>query len=164
MGCYTGSTFYAATHKNGIIAAYAVDNFESTEIEPFREEVLLPKSKDPKKEFLSNFYHPNWSLIHKNIPDLIGSDIPLKPNVIFYDADHDHVNQLANLNSILGFLPDEFILVLDDANFQGVVSSADEFVETNNLKPMFRRKILTSVVEEDKDWWNGLYILVLSKS
>ena len=107
---------------------------------------------------------PNWSLIHKNIPDLIGSDIPLKPNVIFYDADHDHVNQLANLNSILGFLPDEFILVLDDANFQGVVSSADEFVETNNLKPMFRRKILTSVVEDDKDWWNGLYILVLSKS
>lgn len=164
LGCYTGSTFYAATHKNGIIAAYAVDNFESTEIEPFREEVLLPKSKDPKKEFLSNFYHPNWSLIHKNIPDLIGSDIPLKPNVIFYDADHDHVNQLANLNSILGFLPDEFILVLDDANFQGVVSSADEFVETNNLKPMFRRKILTSVVEDDKDWWNGLYILVLSKS
>ena len=87
-----------------------------------------------------------------------------KPNVIFYDADHDHSNQLANLNSVLDLLAEDFILVLDDANFQGVVSSADEFVETNNLRPLFRRKILTSVVEDDKDWWNGLYILVLSKS
>ena len=129
----------------------AVDNFESTELEPFREEVLLPKSKDPKKEFLSNFYHPNWTLIEKNIPELIASDIPNKPNVIFYDADHDHVNQLANLNSVLDFLAEDFILVLDDANFQGVVSSADEFVETNNLRPLFRMKILTSVVEDDKD-------------
>ena len=81
-----------------------------------------------------------------------------------YAEFENHVNQLANLNSVLDFLAEDFILVLDDANFQGVVSSADEFVETNNLRPLFRRKILTSVVEDDKDWWNGLYILVLSKS
>ena len=67
-------------------------------------------------------------------------------------------------SSVLDLLAEDFILVLDDANFEGVVSSADEFVETNNLRALFRRKILTSVVEDDKDWWNGLYILVLSKS
>ena len=60
-------------------------------------------------------------------------------------------------------LADKFILVLDDANFEGVVKSADDFVSQNNLKQIFSRLILTTTVEDERDWWNGVYVLVLEK-
>ena len=64
---------------------------------------------------------------------------------------------------MLPLLADKFILVLDDANFEGVVKSADAFVEQNNLKQIFSRLILTTMVEDERDWWNGIYVLVLEK-
>ena len=64
---------------------------------------------------------------------------------------------------MLPLLADKFILVLDDANFEGVVKSADDFVTQNNLKQIFSRLILTTTVEDERDWWNGVYVLVLEK-
>ena len=64
---------------------------------------------------------------------------------------------------MLPLLADKFILVLDDANFEGVVKSADDFVSQNNLKQIFSRLILTTTVEDERDWWNGVYVLVLEK-
>jgi hypothetical protein len=53
-------------------------------------------------------------------------------------------------------------LILDDANFEGVVSSANQFILDNNFKVLFERKLLNKV-EDPSMWWNGLYILVLQK-
>ena len=33
----------------------------------------------------------------------------------------------------------------------------------NNLKQIFSRLILTTTVEDERDWWNGVYVLVLEK-
>jgi hypothetical protein len=162
LGCYIGSTFYAATQNNSVVS-YAVDNYSQVDIKPIREDHNLPNPKDPKLEFLSNFYNPKWRYIDKDIKDLNGDEINLKPNVIFYDASHEYYDQLENLNAILPLLADKFILVLDDANFEGVVKSADDFVTNNKLKNIFSKLILTSTVEDEKDWWNGIYILVLEK-
>ena len=87
-----------------------------------------------------------------------------KPNVIFYDANHDYVEQLNNLNHVLPFLADKFILVIDDANFDGVVESAIQFVSENKLDVYFERKLLSGVVENPHHWWNGVYVMVLEKT
>lgn len=162
LGCYTGSTFYAATQNNSVVA-YAVDNYSQTDIKPLRDDIVVPQPKDPRLDFLANFYNPKWRYIDKDIKELNGNEIELKPNVIFYDASHEYYDQLENLTAVLPLLADKFILVLDDANFEGVVKSADDFVSQNNLKQIFSRLILTTTVEDERDWWNGVYVLVLEK-
>jgi len=162
LGCYTGSTFYAALENNPI-RAFAVDNFGHENIKPFRDDVFLPEINNPAAEFLSNFTNPRWGFASKNITELTEKDICDKPNVIFYDADHEYYEQIQNLESIKDLLADRFILILDDANFEGVVESANEFVSNNNYNVLFSRKILTTVLEDEKSWWNGLYIMVIHK-
>ena len=90
-------------------------------------------------------------------------DITDKPNIIFYDAGHEYYQQYENLNSVVNLFADKFILILDDANFEGVVESAEEFITNNNLKVLFERKILTTIPADENSWWNGIYILVLEK-
>ena len=162
LGCYTGSTFYAAVQNNPI-KAFAVDDFSEKEIKPFREEVFLPTSKDPALDFLSNFKNPNWTFSNKSVRQLTSEDITIKPNLIFYDVDHEYYQQFENLNHITNLVDDKFILVIDDANFDGVIESAQEYISVNNLKVLFERKILTTILEDENSWWNGLYILVLEK-
>lgn len=162
LGCYTGSTFYAATENNPI-RAFAVDNFIEKDIKPFRDDIFLPSVKDPAVEFLSKFNNPRWTFSNKDVRELSEKDISDKPNIIFYDAGHEYYQQYENLNSIVNLLADKFILVLDDANFDGVVESANEFIQNNNLKVLFERKILTTIPEDETSWWNGIYILVLQK-
>ena len=162
LGCYTGSTFYAATENNPI-RAFAVDNFIEKDIKPFRDDVYLPTVKDPAVEFLSKFNNPRWTFSNKDVRELSEKDISDKPNIIFYDAGHEYYQQTENLEAIKDLFADKFILVLDDANFEGVVESANDFIESNKYNVLFSRKILTTVLEDDTSWWNGLYIMVVEK-
>lgn len=162
LGCYTGSTFYAATYQNQI-RAFAVDNFDDIDIKPYRDDVILPSVKNPAAEFLSKFTNPRWGFSSKDVRELTEKDICDKPNVVFYDAGHEYYQQYENLKSVLKLLQDKFILVLDDANFDGVVNSMNDIIREENLNVLFSRIILTTEVEDEKSWWNGLYILVLEK-
>ena len=162
LGCYTGSTFYAALQNNPI-RAFAVDNFEQGSIKPYRDDLSLPDVENPAAEFLSNFRNPRWGFSMKNIEDLTEKDICDQPNVVFYDAGHEYWEQYANIKSILKLVQKKFILVLDDANFDGVVNSMNEIIREENLKVLFQRKILTTEVEDETSWWNGIYVLVIEK-
>ena len=60
-------------------------------------------------------------------------------------------------------MDDQFIIVIDDANFMGVVESANIWVKENELKVLFDRKILSPVPEDPNGWWNGVHIMVCKK-
>ena len=55
------------------------------------------------------------------------------------------------------------ILVFDDANWAGVVSGAEDGIKEAGLNIKYSKKVLNSV-ESNIDWWNGLYIVVISKN
>ena len=63
---------------------------------------------------------------------------------------------------MLTFTADVFTLVIDDANIQQNVEVTKRFVESNKLKLLYQRELLNDM-EDVKMWWNGLYVLVLSK-
>ena len=60
-------------------------------------------------------------------------------------------------------MDDQFIIVIDDANFMGVVEAANIWIKENELKVLFDRKILTSIPEDPNSWWNGVHIMVCQK-
>ena len=61
LGCYIGSTFYAATQNNSVVS-YAVDNYSQVDIKPIREDHNLPNPKDPKLGCSLNCFNANLKL------------------------------------------------------------------------------------------------------
>ena len=53
------------------------------------------------------------------------------------------------------------ILVVDDANFEGVMDKTKEFTKDKNI--IWERTILTETSEDASDFWNGIYIAVIEK-
>ena len=168
VGVYTGSTFYAALQNNSI-KAYAIDHFQAQNITPERDDVEWQTNENPFISFVENSktYIGNNSikLLEKEASFVSVDDIhpEYKPNIIFYDGNHDYEEQLNCLNSLLCNFTDTFILVIDDANIESSVTSTDEFIRINNLSVLYEKKILHNI-EDFTQWWNGLYILILSKN
>ena len=162
MGVYAGGTFYSALQNNNT-KGYAVDDFEKAYV-PWRDDIIFNAHEDPKKAFLNPPWWPDkrydFELFEGKIVDVT---LPEKCNAIFYDADHDPIQQYKNLNHLLQFFDDEFILMVDDANMDGVVESVEDFVKHKKLKVIFEKKILTDIPEDHSSWWNGIYILLLQK-
>jgi hypothetical protein len=162
LGVYAGSTFFAAT-MNRDITCFAIDDYSQGIVSPFREDVVIQDIGSPKEKFFRGLKE-NQYFYEKTITDLDGQHfIGKNPNIIFYDADHDPQKQFDNLTYLLPVFADQFILVVDDANFMGVVQSAEAFAKENNLNIVFDRKILTTVPEDANSWWNGIHIMVLRK-
>jgi len=157
LGCYAGSTFYPALEGNQA-TGYAVDNFKQN-LSPFRDDIVFFGYENPKEEF-SKYFTEDTHLIEDDVKKVT---IPENCNVIFYDSDNNPKEQFISLSNIYKYCEDEFILVVDDANFMGVVETTKDFIQSKNLKVLFERKILTEVPEDFDSWWNGVYILLLKK-
>ena len=148
---------------NRDITCFAIDDYSQGIVSPFREDVVIQDIGSPKEKFFRGLKE-NQYFYEKTITDLDGQHfIGKNPNIIFYDADHDPQKQFDNLTYLLPVFADQFILVVDDANFMGVVQSAEAFAKQNNLNIVFDRKILTTVPEDANSWWNGIHIMVLRK-
>jgi len=127
---------------------------------------------NPKGAFFKGM-KKNQVFHEKSIQDLTQADFNIirdehtmenkKANIIFYDADHDPQQQYDNLTYLYTIMDDQFIIVIDDANFMGVVESANIWIKENDIKVMFDRKILTGVPEDPNGWWNGVHIMVCQK-
>lgn len=167
LGTYMGGTFFAAMMGNKN-KCFGVDDFSELDIKPMMPHVNWTEIGNSLEVFQQNFErheNGNTTFIGSSVQQLNEDDFEgYKPNVIFYDAHHDYVEQLNNLNHLVPFLADKFILVVDDANFDGVIESAVQFVKDNNFTIYFERKILSKIIENQSHWWNGLFIMVLEKN
>ena len=165
VGCYTGSTLFAALMGNQAVKAYAIDDFSEGCIRP-KNKTLFDKYTidNPIDEFIQNaekYFNTDCSVGFCVKPILQMEFNPdFKPNVVFYDAEIED-NMIPNLEHIHKQVNDSYILVVDDANFDGAVDNAKEFLKDKNV--VYDRIIRTEIVEDEKDWWNGLYIAVIEK-
>jgi len=168
VGVYTGSTFFAALQNNSI-KSYAVDHFKSRNIRPERDDIDWQNDENPLQSFVNSSQKyigtNSIKLLDKDVRTINSSDIhpEYKPNIIFYDGNHDYDEQLSGLNNLLPNFSDTFILVIDDANIESSVTSTDEFIRINNLRVLYEKKLLHGI-EDSSLWWNGLYVLVLTKN
>ena len=57
---------------------------------------------------------------------------------------------------------EECVLIFDDANWDGVVDGAVAGIQKSGLTIQYEKKMLNGV-EDERMWWNGLYIIVVKK-
>lgn len=166
LGTLMGSTLFAATMNNDVYN-FAVDNYSDPECKPMTNNLHwteVGNSHEMFQKYFEKYKTDKSTFLNSDILDLKEEDFKgKKPNVVFYDASHDYVQQLNCLNHIAPFLADKFILVVDDANFDGVIESTIQFVKDNKYDLYFERKILSKIIENPHHWWNGLYVMVLEK-
>lgn len=161
IGSYLGSTFCAAIEGNEL-EAYAVDNWATDNLQPAENETEIERAS--YQDFRENAKRYKGDskvrIINADCKNLVPEDFISKVNLVFYDGDHSYDGQLESLETIKDLVEDTFILILDDANFAGVVESAEQFVRQNNFSVLFEQKLLNAI-ESDRMWWNGLHILIL---
>ena len=166
LGTYLGNTFFAASQGNKT-KCFGVDDFSEPNCRPMMDHVRWTEVGNPYETFVDKWgRHENGNsvFLKSSVTELVEEDFEgYKPNVVFYDANHDMMEQLNNLNHVLPFLSDKFILIVDDANFDGVVEATVQFTQENQLTCYFERRILSTVIENPNQWWNGIHVLVLEK-
>lgn len=160
IGVLNGSTF-CSTIKGNTLNAYAVDNWKE-QTQPLKDEFSVDGSKE---EFISNVKkHKGDNKVKLFDCDMFQVDKSELPQIdfLFYDADHSY---LATRNSVVYYkdvLQDECVIIFDDANFEGVVDGAREGIEDAGLTILYD-KIIENDIEDDSQWWNGLYLVIIGK-
>ena len=60
-------------------------------------------------------------------------------------------------------MSNEAIILVDDANWDGVVSATDAGIKEIGVDVLYS-KVVLGEQEDLRGWWNGFYLLVVRKS
>jgi len=161
IGSYLGATSVAALDGN-TLNAYFVDMW-SEHIQTARDDLdELPENN--KETFINNVkkYKGNNS-INVFDSDLFNVDISEMKDieVFFYDGPHDFETTSKAVQYYASIFAKEAILIFDDANFDGVVHGANDGLSKAGLNIKYKRILLTDQMENEKELWNGLYIVII---
>lgn len=159
VGSAFGATAAAALKDNNL-EAYFVDTWKGK----IQDSKGLQDFPDLDKNLFIETIKPykgnnNINIFHCDMFDVDLSKI--KPiDVFFYDADHDKDITRKAIQYFSEVFSDTCIVIIDDANFDGVVDGAREALQDFNV--LYDRIILNDI-EDPEAWWNGLYIALITK-
>lgn len=160
IGSYLGATACAVI-KNNKISCHLIDNWQS-DISPMNGEESPPNSKE---DFMQNIKsHAGSNKIYVHNKDMFEVDLTTINDIdlFFYDGPHDFETTSSVIQHYRHCFSDTAILIFDDANWEGVVSGAQDGIVKSGFNLEYSKMILNDIEDKTK-WWNGLYITVISK-
>lgn len=186
IGVYRGSTFVAALYKNKPAYAVAIDNFsEFTDlvsrehsdevIKKMASDALLLAADDAKlsnedmfKKALAERNITDYTLLNCNCfnvpPTLEQYLLDKNFNVYLYDGGHSYEDHLQSLTYYYNTLDKEFILIVDDWNWEPARRGTFDAMANLGIK-IHRDFALTTDRNGDlSSWWNGFYVAVCEKT
>lgn len=162
VGSFLGATASAALCANPPLVI-CIDNWKNP-IAAKKEKIELPSNS--RLEFIKNVekYKQSTSLkiFNCDMYDIAAKDLKSKIDVFFYDGPHDFSNTSKVVQHYSKAFGDEVILIFDDANWDGVVDGALDGISKIDYDIIYERKLLNEE-EDNKMWWNGIFIVILKK-
>ena len=152
-------------------AAYANDNWSQPNLKPARQDIDFPLDEVTVDTFVENLQqNVTTETLDFDIQVLNGDSSQLDKkdfaehdvNIIFYDGDNSKRKMVEFFEGMKNFTQDVFTLVIDDANIEDNVRITKEWIESQNYNLLYERELLNDQ-EDDRMWWNGLYVTVVSK-
>ena len=159
VGSWKGSTACAAMHGNKCKVT-CIDNWShhGTDNRDFFNNT---------KESLSN--DVDFTVIEKDFREVDYTSLG-KYNVYFFDGPHEEKDQYDGVALAQDALDHEYILIVDDYNFDRVRKGTQNAIKDLNLKVSAEVTVLTSIDDdvptvhhEKSEWHNGYYIAVIKK-
>ena len=161
IGSYLGSSLCSVLKDNMLIAV-AIDKWEE-QIQSQDGSVTDANNFD---EFVKNVekYRGNNRVeaINNDMFNIDTSNMNSAFSMFFYDGPHDKDTTREAVKHYWNALKQEAVLIFDDANWDGVVEGAREGINECGGYVTYE-KLMLNEQEDVSQWWNGLYILVISK-
>ncbi len=161
VGAYLGATGAAALAGNNL-EAYFIDMWEE-DLQPVEERhgELPPNDQNEFEKNIAPYIGNNKvHIINEDVHEVDVSTIK-DVDLFFYDGPHEYEHIYKTVTRYRDCLAKQAILVFDDANWTDTVKAADDAVKAAGLKPVYSKKLLNSL-EDEKMWWNGIYIIVVA--
>jgi hypothetical protein len=156
VGVWKGSTFISSLYgnQNTVTSAIAIDDWS--------------EFGGPEKEFRRNcenyLTNVNYHFYSQNAFTVNKSKIFNKPvTLYFYDGEHSMQNQERAFTYFNEVFDDVFIAVVDDWNWDCVKQGTFSAFNKLGYKVLFEKQIMSSYAHRDSQWWNGIYVAVISK-
>ena len=156
VGSAMGATVSPVGHND--IEIHCVDNWkDNIQAEGIS---LLPTNN--KEAFIKNTKHIKNLTIHNS--DMLSVDKSKINNIdmFFYDGPHDFESTKSAVSYYLDCLSDTAIIILDDANWEGVIDGGMAALEEYGMNVIYDKAVLNEVENPDM-WWNGIFIAVVQK-
>jgi hypothetical protein len=154
VGSWKGSTAVSALYSNNVKEHTIIENWKLG-------------SEGIRDELFNNFnnilgYSPNiieedcfsFNPLDKNLKDI---------DVYFYDGEHEEIDQYLAITHYYDSLVDNFILIVDDINYPPVLQGTFRAIHDKKLKINYHRTLFATHNGDVFNFWNGMYIAVLSK-
>ncbi len=162
IGSYLGATAAAVLHDNPINAHF-IDKWEE-QIQPKRDDLTLPANslEEFKKNIAPFVGNSNVQIIPADMFNV--NTIPYNQSIqlFFYDGPHDADTTYKAITYYYSALASEAIIVMDDANWDGVVDATIAALTDCGAQITYQKMMLNSE-ENSREWWNGLFIAVIKK-
>lgn len=162
IGSYLGATASAVLYNNPI-KAYLIDKWEE-QIQPSRDDIQTEANDyDTFVHNISSYVKSSDVRIFKQ--DMLSvnlQEIDSKIDMFMYDGPHDAKSTADAIKYYWPALAKEAILVFDDANWETVVEGVRNGLQEVEAQVVYEKMMLNSE-ENPREWWNGLYILVIKK-
>ena len=160
IGAYLGATTAAALANNNL-EAYVIDMWEQ-DIQPVRDDLTLPPNSQAEfeKNIAPYIGENKVHILNEDMYEVDTSEIS-GVDLFFYDGPHEYEHIYKTVIRYRDCFAKQAILVFDDANWTDTVMAADQAVKDGGLTPIYSKKLLNSI-ESEKDWWNGIYIIVIA--
>jgi predicted O-methyltransferase YrrM len=162
VGSALGATAVAALKDNNI-EVICIDTWEDT-YQPATDIFEMPPNN--KEDFIKNikrFKGDNRVIVYEADLLSVNKDEIEPVDFFFYDGPHDPHTTAKAIKYYASTFADEAFILVDDANWEGVVAGTDSGIKAAGLDVIYSKVILND--EEDLfAWWNGLYLLVVKKS
>lgn len=162
IGSYLGATASAVLYNNPI-KAYLIDKWEE-QIQPARDDIQTEANDyDTFVHNISSYVKNSDVRIFKQ--DMLSvnlHEIDAKIDMFMYDGPHDAKSTADAIKYYWPTLAREAVLVFDDANWETVIEGVRNGLQEVEAQVVYEKMILNSE-ENPREWWNGLYILVIRK-
>ena len=163
IGSWLGSTACSVLYKNKV-AITCIDNWSQN----FSKSLI---SKDEFKKNVSEFLNKNnnLTLIQKDFRTVKFNNLE-NFNVFFYDGAHNYKDHYDSIKIVLPSLSKEFIMIIDDWNWEQVRKGTFASITDEKLEVIFNLDIRTTrdnssalVTGKSSDWHQGIGIFVVKK-
>jgi len=156
-GVHRGGLFCSTIRNNKLDTATAIDSFasdaltgEGIEDEFDKNHLLCVDGTD--------------TVVFTKVADtftVMPSDIPTV-DLYLYDAAHDYESQRKAMTHFLPAMADEFIVCVDDHDWQDVWLGTHDGLKDANVEILFE-EAFKGGDHDNETWWNGFYIALLKK-
>jgi predicted O-methyltransferase YrrM len=161
IGSALGATACAAL-KNNKLEAICVDTWSET-FQPANELFVMPENN--KEDFITNikrYKGDNKVIVYESDMLMVNREEITDVDFLFYDGPHDIGSTIKALKYYAPCLSNEAFILVDDANWEGVVQGVDDAIRAMNVDVLYSKVVLNDQ-EDINAWWNGFYLLVVRK-